>query len=414
MPTPKSSSLSISMVIAGLTVFVSSFPLLAQDSRGFKFNNLTVSPYVNLEYTYDSNPYYSQQGSQGNQNKNSAQNDSGDSILTINPGVDLTYTGNEWGLSGNAWYGHDLYNNSTRLNADRYGERLEYYRESAKGWRLVLGENYLKSAQNDSILDGGRGLWRDREQFEWTGALSYDVSEKTRLTLNGLYSDLSYANGTTAQYAAPLYGWKEYTVGLEMARKLTEKSNLLVSGSYQEYISDGATGGLSDSSTGYTLQAGLGSRATERINYRALMGASMFDYAGGDQLVGWTYSLDANWIISKKLAASVAGSSYFQPSEQQANQAAIVYTLSAGLTYRPMRKLSTRLDVAYRREENQYTIGTVAASTEEIYSIRARADYQLMRYVTVYGGLEYEDQLSDVSAQEFDRYRASLGLNFRY
>ena len=403
MLTPKFSFLPI--VIAGLTVLLPSSRSLAQDSRGFKFNNLTVSPYVNLEYAYDSNVYYDQQ------NRGTANGDSEDTILTVSPGVDLTYNGNEWGLSGNAWYGYDWYTDNDQLNADRYGEKLQYYRETEK-WRLVLGESYLKDSQNDSIIDGGQGLWRDREQFDFTGALSYEVSEKTKLTLSGMYSDLSYENEKT-QYA-PLYGWKEYTVGLEMARKLTEKSNLLVSGSYQEYVSDGTTGGVDDSSTGYTLQAGFGSRATERINYRALAGASMFDYGDGDQLTGWTYSLDANWIISKKLAASIAGSSYFQPSEQQLNQAMQVYAISAGLTYRPMRKLTTRLDVAYRREENEYDVGNISAPTDEIYSARARADYQLMRYVTVYGGIEYEDQLSDLSYNEFDRYRASLGLNLRY
>ena len=47
-------------------------------------------------------------------------------------------------------------------------------------------------------------------------------------------------------------------------------------------------------------------------------------------------------------------------------------------------------------------------------ALRARADYELNRYTTLYGGLEYEDQTSDNSEDEFDRYRASLGLSFRY
>ena len=307
-------------VLACLVIVLSASRSQAQESRGFKFNNLTVSPYVNLEAAYDSNVNYGQ-GSGGGR-----QEEVGDTILTFSPGVDLTYNGNEWGLAGNAWYGYDRYTDEDRLNADRYGESLKFWRESAKGWRMVLGESYVKSAQNDSIMDGGNGLWRDREQFDLTGALSYQLSEKTGLTLSGMYSDLSYQNDED-QNAAPLYGWQEYTIGLEVARKLTEKSNLLLSGSYQEYISDGATGGVSDNSSGYTLQAGFGSRATERITYRALVGASMFDYGGGDQLMGTTYSLDGNWIINPKLALSVAGSSYFQPSERESNQAMQVSVL---------------------------------------------------------------------------------------
>ena len=55
---------------------------LAQNGSGFKFNNLSVSPYVNLEYEYDSNVDYD-------------KNEYSDSILRVTPGVDLTYTGND-------------------------------------------------------------------------------------------------------------------------------------------------------------------------------------------------------------------------------------------------------------------------------------------------------------------------------
>lgn len=402
MPNPKficrTTTLGLLLV---LMLPVASF---SQDSRGFKFNNLTVSPYMNLEYRYDSNVNYQKGGS--------AEID--DNILRINPGVDLSYQGDMWGLRGNAWYAYDFYQDLDLLNSDSYGEMLEFYRESAKGWRFTLTERYLRDTENDSLTDGGYGLWREREQLEFGGALAYQFSERTEATFSGMYSDLSYANDSNQYY--PLYGWEEWSAGLEVARKLSEKSNLLLSGSYQQYTSDGATK-VDDTSSGYTLQGGLGSRATERIKYHLLTGASWFDYAGGDQLMGWVYSVDASWVITKKLAASLAGSSQFQPSEREANQAVQAYVLSAGLTYRPMRLLTTRFDVAFRREENQYDDAAISgggAATDDRYSLRARADYQLMRYVTVYGGLEYEDQKSSDSQSEFDRYRATLGLNFRY
>lgn len=387
----------------------------SQESRGFKFNNLTVSPYVNLEYRYDSNVNNQNGGSRGvvSPNGGKTAGEESDSILRVNPGVDLSYKGDMWGLHGNVWYSYDWYKELDRLNSDSYGESLDFYRESAKGWRLVLGQRYVRSTENDSLIDGGNGLWRDREQTDFEGALAYRFSEKTELTLSGLYSDLSYVNSQTKYY--PLYGSQEWTMGLELARKLTEKSNLLLGGSYQQYTSDGATK-VDDSSTGYSLQAGLGSRATERINYHLLTGASWYDNADQGQVVGWTYSVDANWVINKKWAASLAGSSFFQPSERESNQAVQTYVMSAGFTYKPTRLLTTRFDVALRREEEQFDNGATGGvqSTDDTYSARARADYQLMRYVTLYGALEYEDQTSDVATSEFDRYCATLGLNFRY
>ena len=80
------------------------------------------------------------------------------------------------------------------MDEPRYGQSLSVYKESAKGWRLVLGESYMKSRVDDSILDGGRGIWRERDIFELTGALSYQMGERTGITLSGLYSDLNYSN----------------------------------------------------------------------------------------------------------------------------------------------------------------------------------------------------------------------------
>lgn len=368
-------------------------------SRGLRYHNLTVSPYVNLEYMYDSNVNY-QRGDEQD-----------DHILRIQPGVDLSYRGNDWGLSGGGWYARDSYWDNDRLNANRYGQNLEIYRESAKGWKAMLGQRYVRSNQDDSMTEGGRGLWRDRTEWSVTSALSYDFSERTSATLNAMYSDLSYENETDRY--GPLFGWQQWSVGLQLARQLTARSNLLLSGSGQQYSSDGARG-ISDRSSGYTLQAGFGSRATERIRYRLLAGASMFDYAGEDQLYGWTYSADASWVINPKLAASLAGSSNFQPSEREVNQAMKYYALSAGLTYRPMRRLSTRFDVAYRCEDNEYDRPGADATTDHRYSLRLRADYRLQRYLSLYGGVEYENQFSDDKVNEFDRFRVSLGLNLRY
>lgn len=388
--------------LAVLLLVMMSFGSSAQDSRGFKFNNLNVSPYVNLEYTYDSNV--------DNDNKNALD----DNIFRVNPGVDVSYSGNDWGLRGNGWFAYDKYQDQSQEHTDEtsYGENLDFYRESPSGWKFVLGEKYLKSSQDDSLADGGRGLWRDRDQFDVNSALTYQFSEKTSATLSGQYSDLSYANDSS-QYM-PLYGWTEWSMGLELAQRITEKSNVLLDGSYQSYTSDGAKNSINSDSTGYTLQAGFSSAATKRITYRALSGVSWFDYAGGDQLQGWVYSLDASWVVNKKVALTVAGSSYFQPSEREQNQAMQVYTLSSGLTYRPMRRLTTRFDLAYRKEETQEDISSTSGRQMDQVSCRARADYTLRRYVTLYGGLEYETQTSDDVYNEFDKFRGTLGVNFRY
>ncbi|MFA7173691.1 MAG: outer membrane beta-barrel protein [Kiritimatiellia bacterium] len=374
----------------------------ADEELGFRYNNLSVSPYVNLEYTYNSNVDYSK-----GQKRD-------DHIFSINPGVDLNYKGNDWGLKGNAWYDHDYYHEYDILDKDSYGESVDFYWESPKGLKLLLGQRYVNSSQNDSLTsDSGRGLWRDRNQLDINGALAYQFSEKTSVTLSGLYSDLSYENDTR-KYGG-LYGWTLYSVGLQLARQMTAKSDFLVSGSYQQYHSDGARGGVDSSSVGYTLMAGVGSRATERVMYSLKAGASLFDYAKGDQMAGFVYEGHLSWLMSKKWALSFAGTSSFQPSEYEVNQADQTYSVSSSLTYKTTRRLTTSLDLAYRREERQInTANARDGDGDDRYSARLMARYKLRKYVNLYAGLEYEEQFSDQNMNEFNRYRGTLGLNLRY
>ena len=397
-------SAGLMIILTGLALMV--LPSPAEEPHGFRYNNLSVSPYVNLEYTYDSNVNYSKSDEQD------------DNIFSINPGVDLNYKGNDWGLNGNAWYRREFYQDNDRLDENSYGESIDFYWESPRGLSFLLGQSYVLSSQSDSLTSepDGRGMWRDRNQFDINAALSYAFSEKTRATINASYLDLWYDNDGD-QYR-PLYGWEEYSVGLQLARQLTAKSDIIVSGSYQEYDSDGAVGGVSSDSTGYTLMGGFGSRATERIKYNLLAGVSMFDYAEGDKIHGFVYNANASWLISRKWAATFAGSSQFQPSEREANQATQNYTASFGLTYKMTRRLTTSMDLAYRREENEYQYdygnGVTSSDSDDRYSARLMARYKLQKYATLYAGVEYEDQRSDDEQSEFDRFRGKLGLNLRY
>lgn len=370
-----------------------------ESDRGFHFNNLQISPFVNLQYKYDSNV-------------DTDSREYSDSSFSVNPGVDLKYVGNNWGLKGNAFYGYEWYHDYEDLDAERYGESLQFWAESEKGWKFVLGQRYLADQQTDSILDGGRGIWRDREQFDVNSALDYKISELHGIRLAAAYSSLDYKR-TNGKYV-PMYGWDEWTATLELSRKISEKSNFLVSGGIQSYESDGATRGTDSRSMGYNLMAGIGSRATERITYRMMTGASFFDYAKSEMETGWRYSVDVNWLINRKLAFSLAGSSYFQPSEREQNQAQEVYTLSGGLTYRPFRKLSTSFDLAYRREEDQYGQG----DTDDQFSTRLRADYDWIRTrdfsVDLYASVEYLKRYSDDSYYEYDRFVGMLGMRIFY
>ena len=385
-------------------------------SPGIKLNGLTISPYVNLDLSYDSNIIFS-------------RDETGDKIYRLNPGFDLRYQGNEWGMNASVWYAYSWYHEYDVKDNHRWGERFNFYRESQKGWKLVFGQGYVESDQNDSrILTDGDGVWRNRRQLDATAALSYEFNERLSATLHAMFSDMWYGNDQD-QYQA-LYGWSQWSVGGEIAHKLTKRSSLVLSASYQEfYTGENLLGNNSykqsnlpfdNTSHGYSLMGGLTSRLTERVRYRALVGGSTYDYAG-DTSYSPSYMLDATWVMNDKWAATVAGAGYFQPSERSVYQQKTIYTFSAGMTYRPMRRMTLTLDGIYRGEDNQtvesYSARGGADYMRNQYTARFRINYRLQKYVSVYGSAEYTHQDCDYLVNrkdEWERYRLAVGLSLRY
>lgn len=385
-------------------------------SQGIKLlnNNLTLSPYVNLEVAADSNINLDRKGGSGRKTYQGYQDDF---VYRLNPGVDMTYLGNDWGAVGSAWYAYNWYQrHSDAKDSARWGERLRITRESPKGWALVLNEGYMESDTHDATYStaSGNGIWRNRTQLDASGMLSYAFSEQLSAALHLVYSDIWYGNYADEYY--DLYGWNQWTFAGELAHRLTARSSVVLSAAYYEYYTDAKHMEFSDTSRGYTLQGGLMSRMTERIRYRALVGASAYDY-GGDKAYAPSYTLDLSWVISHRLAATVAGGGYFQPSEREYTQRKMIYTLSAGATYKPMQRVLLTLDGIYYGEDNQnvaYRSSIYGDYSTDQFTVRLRASYQLQKYASMYCSAEYTCQESEIPKDDWDRYRLAVGLSFRY
>lgn len=382
--------------------------------HGFRFFNqhLTIKPYVSLSYTYDSNI-------------DTTKHASSDSIFCINPGADFDWVGDRWALSGNLWYRRNAYcKYSNEMGENSFGESLAYKwttgPQTEKGWSLILSEKYQYVDQSDSLLSGdGRGIWRDREALNITGALERRFTERLHADVMGQYDWLDYHNDT-GKYA-PLYGWSRWAAGVEAGYAASKWTDLLVSGGYSHYLQKGGRGykNYSNESEVWSVQAGVGSWATEKITYRLLMGASALSYGGHSNTdCGWTYSLSANWRATRQLQFSALGSSYYQPSERSLGQAIKCYTLSGGVSYLTLGdKLNLHANLAWRYEENVYNDRYLAAGNEDdetILSVRLGADYLINRWVSVFANFTWEEEFCDTSAYEYDRFRGTIGLRFHY
>ena len=166
--------------------------------------------------------------------------------------------------------------------------------------------------------------------------------------------------------------------------------------------------------------AGLGTHATEKIQYRALVGASWLEYGGHSGTdSGWTYQLSGNWRVTRQVQLSLLGSSYYQPSERSCGTAIKVYSLSAGVSYLTLGdKLNLHGDVAFRHEENVYSDRYLSSGNnydEDILSIRLGATYTINRWVSVFANLMWEEEWCDNhSDYDYDRFRGTLGVRLHY
>ena len=407
--------------LTGLTIAaLSAIPALfagesvADKPQGFRFFNqhLTIKPYVSLSYTYDSNI-------------DTSRHAESDSIFCVQPGADFEWKGERWALVGSLWYRRNAYcEYSNEMGENSYGESLAYKwttsKQNERGWSLILAEKYRYTDQSDALGSGdGRGIWRDREALDVSGALQRRFNERLHAEVLGQYNWLDYKNDT-GKYA-PLYGWSEYAIGAQAGYAASKWTDFIVAGGYSHYLQKKGRGyrNYSNESQVWTVQAGLGTHATEKITYRALMGVSWLEYGGhANADCGWTYSLDANWRITRQLQFSVLGKSYYQPSERTVGQAIKVYSLSGGLSYLTLGdKMTLTANIAWRYEDTCYSdryLGYGNNFDENILSVRLGANYTINRWMSVFADFTWEEEWCDVRAYGYDRFRGTIGMRFHY
>jgi len=388
---------------------------VADKPQGFRFFNqhLTIKPYVSLSYTYDSNV-------------DTTHKSGSDSIFCLQPGANFDWRGDRWSLAGTLWYRWNSYaKNNGNMGEHSYGESLAYKwttsRPDEKGWSLMLGERYAMINQSDSLDSrSGRGIWRDRQTFDMNGAIERRFTERWHADLMGQYNWLDYKNDT-GKYA-PLYGWSEWAFGAEAGYAASAWTDLIAAGGYADYTQKSGKGyrNYSNDSHVWTVQGGIATRATEKISYRLLLGASWLDYGGHSNAdSGWTYSLSGNWRITRQLQWSALGSSYYQPSERSRGQAVKVYALSTGLSYLTLGdKMTLSGNIAWRHEEVAYNdryLGAGLNYDEDFLSARLGANYTINRWMSLFANIMWEEEWCEKHSEyDYHRFRGTVGVRFHY
>ena len=148
------------IIVAALaTAFVANAEVMDRPS-GFKVGQrMTIRPYVSLSYTYDSNV-------------NSQENGKSGSSWVVSPGANAIYKADNWDVQAGAYYQYHAYaKNSNNMDESSYGQNLAYNwadsSTSEPGWTVMMRESFQKISQDDDMTSsGGRGVGRDRTQFQ--------------------------------------------------------------------------------------------------------------------------------------------------------------------------------------------------------------------------------------------------------
>jgi hypothetical protein len=410
----KFSTLATAMAVS-VSILTASADVVDRPS-GFKIGErMTLRPYVSLSYTYDSNV-------------DSAKHAKSGSTWVVNPGLGAEYKGENWEIAGRAWYRYHAYNRySNQLNESSFGENLSFkWTDSLpneKGWSVLLSESFTQIAQDDDMSDhSGRGIGRDRKTFQAAGVIERRINEHLHAAFDASYYMLDYDNNVKSY--APLYGWKRTLVGGEVGYVASKWTDIIVAANYGWYQQDNVPNNVrySDESRGWSLMAGFGTRATEKIEYRVLTGWSRFEYADGDadEVDGWTYQVSGKWKITDTWNMMLLAASYYQPSEREVCSAIRVDSISWGVAHSMVRgKLNATLDLNYRRETHEYSYTRGYDYDDDIITARLGLNYTLNRFLQLYGRIEYQTDMCDGGNvrghnYDYDRFRGTVGMRLTY
>ena len=416
------------IIVAALaTAFVANAEVMDRPT-GFKVGQrMTIRPYVSLSYTYDSNVNSQEKGKSG-------------SSWVVSPGANAIYKADNWDIQAGAYYQYHAYaKNSNNMDESSYGQNLAYnWTDSTAGepgWTVMLRESFQKISQDDDMTSsGGRGVGRDRTQFQAAAGVQRRINERWHSDVETTYYYLDYDNDKTKY--APMYGWRRWTVGGQVGYVATKWTDFILAANYQGYTQDndsyrgweneateGANAGkkYSADSKGWTIQAGVGSHATERVSYRLTGGWSHFNYAGGAKKVnGFSYQASSSWQLADRWTMMLLASSYFQPSEQEYGGVLRVDTLSWGIGHAMIRgKLNSTLDINYRHENREYTHYAASEYDQDVLTGRLGLNYTINRFLIAFTSLEYQSNWVGGNSYgkksyDYDRWRFTVGMRLTY
>ena len=416
-----------SLMLVGVAPVLLAVPVTQLEERGdggFWIGPVNLSPTLDASVFYDSNP--DEVSESRKRLMEDAEDYDGDRFesavgYNIQPGLNVTLPGNRWSLISRLYYVYERddsdytrspkdWSVSTALQGDTEGG-LQW--QVGQVWQQLSYEKYDEFSQED------------RQAFRLHGNLAKAVTEKSRVSLGANYSNVKYDD----EFA---YDTKYTTFSLGVSHQLTEKTDGIVSLAYGINESEDE----SSKAHQYNLSVGLGSRATEKLNYRALIGVSMyedFEYElpdgsreDSESDYSLSYDLSVNWRPTERISVNLTGGSSYEAAEDVRQDSLLAYTLVCSMNYRMFQRLQLSSGVAYRHEDY---LRNVKRGGEDVFTgtkedgdprkddqinVFGNVTFGLNRYASLFLNGLYSVTDSDIDDFDYDRYRISAGVALKY
>jgi len=377
--------------MAGMAVADSAMTLdPIEPSTGLQFGDLIVSPYFNVLYIYDSNYDRSKNGTKAES-------------ANLKPGFDFNYE-NEGPhkFSGKFWYLFEEYLDQKKIDSNQWREELRYLYRSPREVTFRIDQSMGTTTKNSSSPAGSVGyIDEDRTEYAIQTALRVPISQKNAIEAMAGIENTDYKDEKSSDRRA-------YPFDLDLAHRISEKTDLLIGAGYTLEESKGPNGSVD--SKAYRVKTGLASVMTEKLSYRASIGAEGYEYGNAGSLKwGPYYNLDLTWLASRKWTWTLAGTGKHQSAADEGNYG-LSYNGSLRASYQMNRRMS--LATSLNWQYNEYN--KAPKREDEDVGVRVDYTYRLNKYASLRLGTEASQKMSTDTANEYDRFRVDMGVNFRY
>ena len=396
------------------TILMISIPGSAGPGEGLKMGNATISPFVDLSATYDSNVKL----------KETEEED--DFFIDLMAGGAGLYQKGTLDVSMRLWYMFRNYFEITDYSHNEWGEKVVIRYGDREDIQWILNQKYRLTEDIDRspsssdfgntesqqlILSEDRTMRVARRLHDIGVSAGRNLTDKTDLDLGYSFSDNNYV-------ATNLNDWTENKILAEVAYKVSDKSWMLLNGQYG--VHDSAS--LVESPELYILRLGVQTKNTDNLMLKSTAGMEHYTYTTTDNgyvvhdYDSFSFDVSGDWKMTEKVKFQLTARNGVQPTAEYDNNVMDIALASLSAEYQIREAWIFSLTGSYRYDqyrEKEVLDGVLQELNSRQLAGHVRLNYDPpLRFYKAYIEVRYED--TDSTWTYYEQLRVTLGLSLRY